>query len=556
MSGARETPQGSSRPQRAAALEPSALQQIRESAQALLGEGKVEEAFDFFLSALEAVLNKARELELLVAKLRREGVGKRSERIDPGQLQLLFEALCSQTSEADPTAAIDPQAEAREDAALDQEIREAEQARTSEKSPRQGQGHRLRTGTLPRQVHHHEVPEAERRCSQCGVAKERIGEDVTCTLEYVPGHFLEHEHHRPKYACGKCKEGVTTAPGPEKIIERSPAEASVLAHVVVSKIVDHCPLHRLHRIYERSGVDIPVSTLSEWMGKVADLCQPLVDRLTEKTLAAYLNQTDATGVKVLDPESPENIQRGTMWCYVGDERNVVFRYTPTGEGARGPWEFLAGRTGYVQADAASVFDRLFNGRVASAVEVGCWSHSRRKLTELQDMDCRVAYPLKLIARLYRIEHLADAQGLSPDERVALRQERSQPVLEKLRRWLVAIHGSEPPASDLAKAAAYMINHWAALTRFLQDGCLKLDNNLCEQQLRAIALGRNNFLFFGSHRAAERAAVLYSLTRTCALHGVSPLVYLTDVLRKLAAGWPQSRIDELLPGSWQPTTPAP
>src|SRR6516165_4477362 len=193
---------------------------------------------------------------------------------------------------------------------------------------------------------------------------------------------------------------------------------------------------------------------------------------------------------------------------------------------------------------------------ASAVEVGCWSHARRKLTELQDRDCRVAYPLKLIARLYRLEHLADAKGLSPDERVALRQERSPPVLEKVRRWWAATYASEPPASDFAKAAAYMTNHWIALTRFVQDGRLKLDNNLCEQQLRAIALCRNNFLFFCSHHAAEQAAVLYSLTRTCALHGVSPLVYLADVLRKLAAGWPQSRIDELLPGSWPPTTPAP
>jgi len=556
MSEAKDTSAGSSRPPRAAALEPSALRQIRESAQALREEGKVEEAFEFFLSALEAVLHKTRELELLVAKLRREGVGKRSERIDPGQLQLLFEALCHQRSEADPTAAIDPGAEAREDATLDEEIREAEQTRNPEKSPGKGQGPRLRTGSLERQVHHHEVPEGERRCTQCGGAQERIGEDVTRTLEYVPGHFIEHEHHRAKYACGKCKEGVRTAPGPEKIIERSPAEASVLAHVVVSKIVDHCPLHRLHRIYERSGVDIPVSTLSEWMGKVADLCQPLVDRLTEKTLAAYVDQTDATGVKVLDPGSPENIERGTMWCYVGDERNVVFRYTPTGEGAKGPWEFLAGRTGYVQADAASVFDRVFNGRVASAVEVGCWSHARRKVAELQDTDCRVAYPLKLIARLYRLEHLADAKGISPDERVALRQERSQPVLEKIRRWLAATHGSEPPASDLAKAAAYMANQWTALTRFVQDGRLKLDNNLCEQQLRAIALGRNNFLFFGSHRAAEHAAVLYSLTRTCALQGVSPLAYLSDVLRKLARGWPQRCIDELLPGGWQPATTAP
>ena len=238
-------------------------------------------------------------------------MGKGSERIDPGQRQLLFEARWSQRSEAAPTAAIDPQAEAREDAAWDEEIQEAEQARRPEKSPPEGHG-RLRTGTLPRQVHPHEVPESERMCTQCGVAKERIGEEVRRTLEYVPGHFVEHEHHRPKYACGKCKEGVTTAPGPDKIIERSPAEASVLAHVVVSQIVDHGPLHRLRRIDEGSGVDMPVSTRSEWMGKVADLCQPRVDRLTEKTLAAYLNPTDATGVKVLDPESPENIQRGTL----------------------------------------------------------------------------------------------------------------------------------------------------------------------------------------------------------------------------------------------------
>jgi hypothetical protein len=348
---------------------------------------------------------------------------------------------------------------------------------------------------------------------------------------------------------------VTTAEGPDQVIERSPADASVLAHVVVSKVVDHCPLHRLHRIYARSGVNIPVSTMSDWMGQVADLLEPLTGRLAERVLAAYIDQTDATGVRVLDPGSPDNIQRGTMWCYVGDERDVVFRYTPTGEGATGPWQFLAGREGYVQADAANVFDRVFNGQAASANEVGCWAHGRRKLADLQDMDCRVAYPLKLIARLYRIEHLADAKGLAPDERAVLRQQRSRPILEKLKRWLVATHASETPASDLAKAAAYMINHWVALNRFVEDGRLKLDNNLTEAQLRAIALGRKNYLFFGSHRAAARAAVLYSITRTCALRAVQPLPYLTDVLRKLAAGWPKNRIDELLPDRWQPAAAA-
>jgi transposase len=550
MTAAADTPNAATTQQRTAAAEPSALRQIRESAQALLAGGKVDEAFEFVVSALDAVLRKTRDLELLVAKLRRQQAGKRSERIDHGQLQLLFEVLCSQTTGADATvAAIDPEAEAREDAELDREIKEAEQAQGQEKNRRKHRGG-VRTGMVERQVHHHEVPEAQRKCEKCGLAKDRIGEDITRVLEYVPGHFVEHEHHRDKFACGKCKDGVATAPGPDKIIDRSPADASVLAHVVVSKIEDHCPLHRLHRIYLRSGVNIPVSTMSDWMGEVADLFRPLADRLEARILAAYIDQMDATGVRVLDSASPENIERGTMWCYVGDERDVVFRYTPTGEGATGPWNFLAGRTGYVQADAANVFDRIFNGQVASAVEVGCWSHGRRKLADLRDTDCRVAYPLKLIARLYRVEHLADARGLAPDQRATLRQERSQPILEKLKHWLLAIQGSEPPASDLARAAAYMINQWIALTRFIHDGRLKLDNNLCERQLRSIALGRNNFLFFGSHQAATRAAVLYSITRTCALHGVPPFPYITDVLRKLAAGWPQSRIDELLPDRWQ------
>ncbi len=156
----------------------------------------------------------------------------------------------------------------------------------------------------------------------------------------MPGHFIEHEYHLEKYACGKCREGVTRAEGPAPVIERSSADASLLAHVVVSKYVDHVPLHRLHRIYARSGAGIAVSTMSDWVGEVANLVEPLVDQLEKRVLKADVIRTDATGVKVLDPQSPENIERGTMWCYMGDDRDVVFRYAPTGEGATGPWEFF------------------------------------------------------------------------------------------------------------------------------------------------------------------------------------------------------------------------
>ena len=526
--------------------DPAALQQVRHAAATLLADGHVEEAVEVVIAALAAVLEQTRDLELLVTKLRRAQGSPRSERVDSAQLALLFEQLCGQH----PRPALpDPEAEARADTELDQLIEAAEQAQEAQ-TPRRPRRRRDRRRTVERQVHQIDVPPQERTCGQCGDETARIGVDITRSLEYVPGHFIEHEHHRAKYACPRCKEGVITAPRPAPVIERSAADASLLAHVVVSKYGDHCPLHRLHRIYARSGVEIAVSTLADWVAGVADLVTPVVDRLAQRVLEATVVRTDATGLKVLDPSSAHNIERGTIWCYVGDDRDVVFRYTPTGEGETGPWTFLAGRMGYVQADAASVFDRVFNGHVAAAVEVGCWAHGRRRLVAQQDVDCRVAYPLKLIARLYRIEHLADAQQLNVSERTTLRQERARPVLDTLQRWLVITHRDEPPSSELAKASGYLLNHWAALTRFVDDGRLSLDNNLCEQQLRDLALGRKNYLFAGSHAAACRAAALYSLLRTCAQHGVPPLPYLTDVLRKLAADWPQSRLDELLPDRWQ------
>jgi len=534
----------------------AALRQIRESAQALLSAGKTDETWEFLFSALEALLSRNSDLELLLAKLRRAHQRSSSERLDPRQLSLLFEELVKQSG---LEAEHDPEAEAQADAELDREIEEAEQGAPAAPRKRRKRQAGWTARRVRKEIHKLEVPAEERTCSQCGEDKPSIGVDVTRRLEFVPAQFVEHEYHLEKYACGRCKEGVATAQAPDQVLERSAATPSLLAHVVVSKFVDHVPLHRLHRIYDRLGVDIPVSTLSDWVAAVGERIEPLVDRLLNHVLESYIVRTDATGLSVLDPQSPSNIQRGTMWCLVGDDRDVVFRYTPTGEGASGPWEFLAGRRGYIQADAANVFDRLFNGQAASAIELGCWSHARRKLVALQDMDCRVAWPLKLIARLYRIEHLADARGLAPDERKALRQHRSKSLLQQLERWYVVTARGEPPGTDLAKAAAYALHHWKALTRFVQDGRVSLDNNLCEQQLRDVALGRRNYLFAGSHEAAARAANLYSLMRTCAQRGIQPLVYLTDVLAKLAAGWTVDRLDELMPHRWQApvgTSPAP
>jgi len=525
-----------------------ALRQVRESAQALLRAGKTEETWELLLSSLEAVLVKTQQLELLVAQLRRGAHSSKSERIDPAQLQLLFEELIRQSVRP---LEVDPQTEAKEDAALEREIAEAETRRTDRKQNATAKGTELQIRDVERRRHTVELPQDQRTCPRCGRPLKPMGEDITRRLEYVPGRFIEHEYRLPKYGCGACKEGVTTAPAPPQVLSRCAADASVLAHLVVDKYGDHTPLHRQHRIYARDGVHIPVSTLSDWIAGVGELVAPLAEALYQRVLKAYIVGTDATGLMVLDPTSPAHIQRGTMWALVGDRRDVVFRYTPTAEGAGGPWEFLAGRTGYIQADASNVFDRLFNGKAASAVELGCWSHARRRLVALQDSDFRVAYPLKLIARLYRVEHLADARQLAPQARAALRKERSGPTLERLKSWLVVSAAVEPPSSEFAQACGYLLNHWSALTRFLDDGHVSLDNNHVEQQLRDVALGRKNYLFAGSHDAARRAAAFYSLLRTCFQYGVPPVPYLKDVLGKLAAGWDPKRLDRILPHRWRP-----
>jgi transposase len=527
-----------------------ALDQVRTSTRALLDQGKSDEAWQLVFSALEAVLVKTKDLELLVAKLRAVYRGTRSEKSDPAQLRLFLEELARQ-GQAPPEA--DPVAEAKEDAELDQEIENAEKER--EAGENEGKERKKGPGWGSRGVEKRiievRVPEAERICAKCSKMKRTIGEDVTRRLEWVPGHFVENETHMEKVVCCDCKDGVTTAEAPPQVLDRSAAGASLLADVVIEKHADHTPLHRLVRKYARNGVDIAVSTLSDWINGVGRLVDPLVDRLAQRVLEAYIIGADATGLRVLDPMHPAGIQRGSIWAYVGDERDVLFRYTPTGEGQGGPWSFLAGRTGLVQADASSVFDRVFNGKVASAVEAGCWSHARRRLVALEETDLRVAYPLKLVAKLYRIEHLADARGLDPEKRLELRKERSAPTIKKLKRWYVTTIETDTPASAIVEAASYALNHWAALTRFLEDGRLKLDNNTVEQQLRDIAVGRKNYLFAGSHDAARNAANLYSLTRTCIRHGVPLRPYFTDVLQKLGAGWDPDRLDELLPHAWKP-----
>jgi len=516
------------------------LQKVREFLRSYIAEGRSEEAIEMAMSVLMRLADQNNELMLKLLQLRRDQSGKRSEKIDSSQLMLMLE-LCSEGLEDEEPIEAEP------DAAIDEE--------SESKPPRKRARRRRPPKDLPRDVIRHELEEQDRLCVTCTEPMVHIGDDVSEILELVPAHFLVQEHHRAKYACPRCKESIVTAAGPSKLIEKGLPGPGLLAHVVQSKYQDHVPLQRLSAIYERAGVDIAVSTMCGWVGAVADEFQPIVARIWERVQDSHVVQMDGSGLKVLDRDDPEGIRRGTMWCYVGDRRNVVFRYSKTGHGDQGPWEHLSGRKGYAQADAANVFDRIYNGEIAEAIEVGCFAHARRKFFKLMDTDARVAYPLKLIGDLYKVERSADAQGLSGKERVAFRARRSTGVLTRLKNWLKTTAANEPPESALCKACAYSLNHWIALTRFLEDGELQLDNNLCELQIRSLAIGRKNYLFAGSDVGAERAATLYSLLRTCALQGVDTYAYLVDVIQKLADGWKDRRIDELLPDVWMKNRPA-
>ena len=519
------------------------MRPVREKASQLVGKGQSAEAVELLFSLLEKSYQETRglELERVLERLLR-----RSEKLDPRQLKLLAEELAADDGDAcsDEELLHDPVA--------DNLAKDVERLRNKQREKRKRPGRNKLPADLPREIIELEVSEAERTCPCCGKERVQIGVDVREELEVVPAQFKVKEYRKAKLACSRCKDGVVCAAGPEESFDRILAGPTLLSHLTVCKYADHLPLRRMQKVYGRLGVPIAASTLVGWIAMVASELEPLYERLWEQVKASYLLQTDATGLRVLDRDHPDGVRLGSMWCYVGDRRLVVFRYAPTGKGIDGPWTFLADREGYIQADAAGVFDRLYNGKVARAAEVGCWAHTRRKFHKLLESDQRVAVPLKLIGNMYLAESYADEAELSIEQRLDIRREKTTGFAKRLKKWLGKTASREPPASALAKACAYPLNHWTALTRFLEDARLPLDNNFCELQIRDVAVGRKNYLFAGSDAGGHRAATLYSLLRTCALHQVDPVDWLEDVLRKLAAGWPHAQLAALLPQNWTPT----
>lgn len=374
-----------------------------------------------------------------------------------------------------------------------------------------------------------------------------LGEDVSEVLEYVPSRFKVIRHVRPKLACAACQR-IVQVEAPSRPIARSFAGPALLAHILTAKYSDHLPLYRQAQIYAREGVELDRSTMAEWVGGCTQLINPLTEALARYVLATGKLHADDTPVPVLDPGRGKT-KTGRLWTYVRDDRPaaskepaaVLFRYSPDRRGAH-PKEHLKPFTGILQADAYAGFGHLYGERVQ---EAACWAHARRAFYELHEANQSpvAAEALQRISALYAIE--AEIRGRPPDERTMIRQARAGPLLDSLREWLRQTLGRVSKKSELAKAISYILSRWTALTRYRDDGRIEIDNNAAERSLRAVALGRKNYLFCGSDAGGERAAAIYSLIGTAKLNDIDPEAYLRYILERIA-DHPIKRINELLP----------
>lgn len=478
-------------------------------------------------------------LKLLIAKLQRLQFGRKSEKLTRQieQLELRLEEL--QTHQGEATAQQEPPAPPATVA-----------------TPAARPARRPLPEHLPRKTRRHEPK--QKACPDCGIDMQKAGEDVSEMLEYIPAQFIVIQHVRPKFSC-PCCERLVQAEAPSRPIARGLAGPGLLAHVLVSKYADHLPLYRQSEIYARVGIDLERSTLADWVGGVSYAVGPLVEALRRYVMEASKLHADDTPVPVLAPGTGKT-KTGRLWTYVRDDRPsgdsaapaVWFAYSPDRKGEH-PQRHLCNFAGALQADAYAGFNQLYeNGRIQ---EVGCWAHVRRKFYDLYQVHASpiTAEALERIGQLYAIER--EIRGRPPEERREVRQARTRPLLESLHEWLQSALIRLSTKSDTAAAVKYALGHWQALVRFCEDGRLEIDNNAAERALRAIALGRKNYLFAGSDEGGDRAAAIYSLLGTAKLNGIDPEAYLRQVL-ELIADHPINRITELLPWNIARTAEAP
>jgi len=469
-------------------------------------------------------------LRQIIKELQRHRFGRRAETLPEDQMLLGLEDV--------------------EQAAASEEVA-AEAADPAERASRTTK-RRMNRGSLPKHLPRIEmvVDIEDYACPCCGEALHRIGEDTSERLDIVPAQFRVLVVRRPKYGCRACESVVVQAPTPARLIEGGlPTEATV-AQVLVAKYADHLPLYRQAQIYARQGIELDRSTLADWVGRAAFLLRPIHERLLAVLKRSAKLFADETTAPVLDPGRGRT-KLGQLWAYARDDRpwggtdppGVTYVYAPDRKAER-PITHLAGFKGILQVDGYGGYRVLAErGDVQLAF---CWSHVRRRFYELAAAGPApiASEALERIAGLYAVEK--GIRGRNADERRAVRQDRSRPIVDELEPWLRAKLALISQKTKLAEAIRYALSRWDGLSRFLDDGCIEIDSNVVERTIRPIALNRKNALFAGSDGGGEHWAVIASLIETCKLNDVDPHAYLADVISKIVNGHPNSRIDELLP----------
>jgi transposase len=494
------------------------------------------------VASQERLLSRESEIEhlrLLLAQLRRMQFGRKSEKLTRQieQLELRLEDL-RQTKPVESAHLAESQLPPTASAILTSAVKPVRRP-LPDHLPRTTQTY------LPKQT----------ACPGCGGELRKMGEDVSEVLEYVPERFRVIRHVRPKLSCTHCERMVQAA-APSRPIARGLAGPGLLAHVLVSKYADHIPLYRQCEIYAREGVELERSTLADWVGGSSALLDPLVEGLRRYVMAASKLHADDTPVPVLAPGNGKT-KTGRLWTYVRDDRPagdlaapaVWFAYSPDRKGEH-PERHLRTFEGALQADAYAGFNQLYkeDGRIQ---EVACWAHVRRKFYDLQQAHALpiAGEALQRIGTLYAVED--EIRGRPPDERQQVRHHRARPLLQSLHDWFELSLTKLSRKSDTTAAIRYALGLWVALTRYCDDGRLEIDNNAAERSLRAVALGRKNYLFAGSDVGGERAAAIYSLIGSAKLNGLDPERYLREVLTRIA-DHPVNRITDLLPWNITPT----
>jgi len=373
----------------------------------------------------------------------------------------------------------------------------------------------------------------------------KLGEEVTAELDWKPAQFIKRLYIRPKYANA---ERIVIAPLPARLIEKGLPGAALLAQVMISKYEDHLPLYRQAKIYDqRHGVKLSRQTMGGWVEVAADWLSPIYREMKAGLLAGSYLQADETPIRYLDPDVKGKSQQGWLWTYSHPQGDVVFDWNIS-RSREGPRDFLAGFKGQLQTDGYGVYESLARERGGALILIGCWAHARRGFHEALGEGPAAAWIVGQIGQLYAVEKALREHRAGPDLRAAVRAWQSQPVLRRLRRALELIRRRVLPKSLLGQAIDYTLNRWEALTRYVADGRLEIDNNLCENAIRPTAIGKKNFLFIGHPEAGQRSAVIYSVLGSCRRLGINPAEYLQDLFERLPKA-KTSEIKSLTPAAW-------